>query len=83
MQRTVQFVSRGLELPEGVYSWYEHPRAAELIPGSHDWVLLLQVDSDERLKIMWGDAGRIYYWVHKDDLARQDFARAWVFMQCH
>jgi hypothetical protein len=25
MQRGCQFESRGLELPEGVYSWYEHP----------------------------------------------------------
>jgi uncharacterized protein YwqG len=83
MQRKVQFVSRDERLPEGVYSYYEHPRAAELIPGAHDWRLLLQIDSDERLGVMWGDAGRIFFWVHKDDLAARDFSKAWLFLQCY
>ncbi|MGA2500876.1 MAG: YwqG family protein [Tepidisphaeraceae bacterium] len=83
MQRTAQFATRDERLPEGVYNYYEHPRAKELIPGSFNWRLLLQVDSDDRLGGMWGDAGRIYYWIHKDDLATRKFANTWLFLQCH
>jgi len=83
MQRTAQFVSQGEVLPEGVYSWYEHSRAAELMPGAHDWILLLQIDSDESLsKYYWGDAGTLYYWIKRKDLAAGRFDRVWFFMQC-
>jgi uncharacterized protein YwqG len=40
------------------------------------------VDSDPRLNFMWGDAGRIFYWVHKVPLAARDFDQAWLFLQC-
>jgi uncharacterized protein YwqG len=83
MQRTVQFASHDEHLPHGVYSYYEHPRAAELIPGAFDWRLLLQIDSDERLGVTWGDAGRIYFWVHKNDLIARDFSKVWLFLQCY
>jgi hypothetical protein len=47
MQRSAQFVSQGAgEPPKDSQSYYDHPRAAELMPGAHDWRLLLQVDSD-------------------------------------
>jgi uncharacterized protein YwqG len=84
MQRTAQFISNGLTLPKGVHSWYEHPRAAELMPGAHDWILLLQVDSDvENLSDnYWGDAGMLYYWIKRDDLINGRFANVWFFMQC-
>ncbi len=83
MQRTAQFISSGLTLPDGVHSWYEHPRAAELMPGAHDWILLLQVDSDENLSDhYWGDAGALYYWIKRDDLINGRFANVWFFMQC-
>jgi uncharacterized protein YwqG len=88
MQRTAQFVSRDEPLPPGVHSYYKHPRAAELIPGAFDWQLLLQVDSDIRvgsegnLGVMWGDAGRIYFWMHRDDLAARRFDQSWLFLQC-
>jgi uncharacterized protein YwqG len=83
MQRTAQFISNGLTLPQGVHSWYEHPRAAELMPGAHDWILLLQVDSDTSLSDnYWGDAGALYYWIKRDDLRNGRFANVWFFMQC-
>ena len=41
------------------------------IDASRDWVLLLQVDSDDGKAgpgWMWGDAGMVYFWIHRDDL---------------
>jgi len=83
MQRTAQFASKGLKLPKGVHSWYEHPRAAKLMPGAHDWLLLLQVDSDSNVNgYCWGDAGTLYFWIQRDDLIHRRFGNAWCFMQC-
>ncbi len=84
MQRILQFETRGLTLPKGVYSWYEHPRAEELMPGAHDWRLLLQVDSDaDHFDTYWGDNGSLFFWIHRDDLEARRFERSWLVLQCH
>jgi len=31
---------------------------------------------------MWGDLGRIYYWIRDDDLAARRFDRSWLVLQC-
>ena len=38
-----------------------------------DWCLLLQVDSDDAAGIMWGDAGRVHFWIRQDDLKARNF----------
>lgn len=49
-----------------------------------EWILLLQVDSDEdNLDIMWGDAGMIYFCIPKNALAQQKFEESWMIYQCH
>lgn len=80
MQLEAQLVSNGLYA--GDPSGYQDPRAAELEPNADDWILLLQVDSDESIDMMWGDAGSIYYWIKKESLAKRDFSDAWMILQC-
>lgn len=46
-----------------------------------DWRLLLQVDSDERLGMCWGNGGRIYFWIREQDLSDQNFNYPWVVLQ--
>lgn len=46
-----------------------------------DWELLLEVDS--KLGFMWGDAGRLYFYVHKEDLKAAEFSDVWMEFQCH
>lgn len=77
-------VQREWVLPAGGlnYSDRDHPRRAELLSTLHDWRLLLQVDSDSKCGMMWGDVGRLYYGIHKDDLAARAFDRVWLSMQC-
>jgi uncharacterized protein YwqG len=59
------------------------PRGISLEAGAKDWRLLLQIDTDEENPgWMWGDCGRIYYWIHKDDLARRRFKNARLILQC-
>ena len=53
-----------------------------LAPGEKDWRLLLQVDTDEQLGLMWGDCGLIYFWIREQDAAARRFDRAWVILQC-
>lgn len=61
---------------------YEDLPEAELAPGALDWRLLLQIDSDDDADMMWGDCGRIYYWIREDDLRAHDFDKCWLILQC-
>lgn len=80
MQVECQLASHGLYC--GDASGYNHPRAAELRAGATEWRLLLQIDSDDGAEMMWGDVGRIYYWIHRDTLAARDWQSVWLILQC-
>jgi uncharacterized protein YwqG len=56
--------------------------AAELKAGSMDWHLLLQVDSEQAAGMMWGDVGRLYYWIRSKDLKAGNFDNVWLVLQC-
>ncbi len=45
------------------------------------WQLLLQVDSDDVPATDWGDTGRIYYWIRREDLQRRDFSQVQLILQ--
>lgn len=79
MQLDCQLASNGITLtPEG----YRHPRAADLEPGAADWLLLLQLDTDDEIGWRWGDIGTIYYWIRRQDLLAARFDEAWMIFQC-
>jgi len=44
-----------------------------------DWRLLLQLDSGVW---MWGDCGKLYFWIPRADLAAGRFDRVWLQLQC-
>jgi uncharacterized protein YwqG len=48
-----------------------------------DWRLLLQLDTDDAPGWVFGDNGRIYYYVRDADLRRQDFNGCWLGLQCY
>jgi uncharacterized protein YwqG len=81
MQLEAQLVTHGLYC--GNSSGYDDPRTRALEAGADDWVLLLQLDSDAGADLMWGDSGRLYYWVRREDLAACRFDRAWMGLQCY
>ena len=48
-----------------------------------EWRLLMQFDTDDRAKMMWCDSGRMYFWIHKDDLSKKTFDKVWMVLQCY
>lgn len=56
-------------------------KVATLASGAKDWMLLLQVDSDESVGMRWANAGMLYFWIRRDDLANQRFENVWVVLQ--
>jgi len=48
---------------------------------SLDWLLLLQVDTDERINMRWGSTGMLYYWIKSADLQQLHFEHTWLVLQ--
>ena len=80
MKLEVQLVTNGLYV--GDASGYEDPRRKELEAGAIRWRLLLQIDSDDRAGMMWGDMGRLYFWITEQDLEARRFDNVWMVLQC-
>lgn len=82
MELDCELVTNGLYL--GDPSGYNDPTAKELEKNAIDWTLLLQIDSDhEKTGMMWGDAGRIYFWIRTEDLKNSNFDNGWCILQCY
>lgn len=80
MEEECQYASNGVFVgdPEG----YRNPRIPELKPGAAEWKLLLQLETDDDVDWMWGDAGTLYFWIRESDARRGDFSRVWMVLQC-
>lgn len=75
-----QLASNGVYVggPEG----YKSEKAKQLQAGASDWKLLFQFDSDDDMDVMWGDCGRIYFWVQEQKAKRNEFDNCWLILQC-
>lgn len=80
MQLECQLVSNGLYC--GDSTGYDDPRKKVLESGATSWRLLLQIDSEEDIGMMWGDVGRLYFWILEEDLKALNFDNVWVVLQC-
>ena len=80
MQLDCQLAFSGIDLRSD--AGYDDPRAAQLAGGAADWMLLLQVDTDDEAGWMWGDCGTLYYWIRRPDLLAGRFDRVWMIFQC-
>ncbi|MCI0432361.1 MAG: DUF1963 domain-containing protein [Gemmatimonadetes bacterium] len=75
-----QLASNGLYC--GDDSGHNDPRAKALAAGAKDWRLLFQFDSDDELRVMWGDCGMLYFWVRENEAALGNFQHPWLILQC-
>ena len=81
MRGECQLVTNGIYCGEP--SAYDDPRAPGLLQNTSSWQLLLQIDTDEEGPgWMWGDAGRLYFWITLEDLAARRFEKCWLILQC-
>jgi uncharacterized protein YwqG len=82
MELECQLASNGIYC--GGASQSQEKEAKALEPGAGDWRLLLQIDTDEDGPgWMWGDVGRIYFWIKQQDLKSLRFEDAWLLFQCY
>jgi uncharacterized protein YwqG len=80
MELECQLASNGIYV--GTSEGYSSPDALRLSAGSPDWRLMLQLDTDDSAEMMWGDVGRLYFWIRETDGASGDFSNAWMILQC-
>ncbi|MDI9865670.1 YwqG family protein [Flectobacillus sp. DC10W] len=80
MELECELVTNGLYC--GDPSGYNDPSAKELEPNAKNWRLLLQIDSNDENDMMWGDCGRLYFWIKKEDLVNKQFDKSWFSLQC-
>ena len=80
MELECELVTNGLYC--GDPSGYKEGRAKGLDKNTWHWNLLLQVDSNEDIGMMWGDCGRLYLWITDEDLAAKNFENSWLILQC-
>jgi uncharacterized protein YwqG len=64
------------------YGGYSATEVEAVEAGATDWELLLQIDSDDDAKMMWGDIGRLYYLIPREELQRRNFDATWMILQC-
>lgn len=55
----------------------------EALARGQELILLLHLDSDETIEMVWGDVGTLYFWIHRDDLAARRFDKVWMILQCY
>ena len=78
MQLECQLVTNGIYCGDAT----RDPRSKDLEEGADDWRLLFQVDTDDNAAMMWGDLGKVYFWIRRQDLAARAFDRTWAILQC-
>jgi len=51
---------------------------------NRDWLLLFQLDTVESndFELMFGDCGRIYFYIRREDLKARNFDNVWLILQC-
>jgi uncharacterized protein YwqG len=45
------------------------------------WKLLLQLDTDDDLDMMWEDGGLLYFWVKETESSQGNFENVWMILQ--
>ena len=89
MMLECEFASRGYYLgnPEG---WAKVPgdeREEKMRTSLDDWRLLFQLDTvesaEDNFELMFGDCGRLYFCIRKEDLLARRFDQIWLILQCY
>lgn len=84
MTMECELISRGYYLGEGWDDVTPLDRQEAEQWSAQDWLLLFQLDivDDGDFELMFGDGGRIYFYIRRDDLAARNFDDVWLILQC-
>ncbi len=84
MTQECELVSRGYYLGNGWDNVSPRDRQETIDFSVRDWLPLFQLDSvcDGDFELSFGDSGRIYYYIKRDDLKNRRFEKAWLVLQC-
>lgn len=84
MTQGCELVSRGYYLGHGWDDVTARDRQESKQWANRDWTLLLQLDciTDGGFELAFGDGGRIYFYIRRDDLAAKNFDNVWLILQC-
>lgn len=85
MTRECELVSRGYYLGSGWDDVKPRDRQEAEQWANRDWLLLFQLDSvldDDSFELYFGDSGRIYFYIRREDLAARNFDNVWLILQC-
>ena len=89
MMLECEFASRGYYLgnPEGWAKVPQDEREEKMQTSLEDWRLLFQLDTvesaEDNFELMFGDCGRLYFCIRKEDLSARRFDRIWLISQCY
>jgi uncharacterized protein YwqG len=77
-----ELVTNGLYC--GDSTGYNSPKRRELEENKNQWKLLFQLDTvtTDDFELMFGDCGRIYYFIKEEDLKNKNFDDSWLILQC-
>lgn len=84
MQYECEYNSRGYSVGSGIPEISEDEKA-DIRNHLQDWILLFQMGTIEigNFELMFGDCGRIYFWIRKDDLKNRNFDNIQLVLQCY
>lgn len=72
---------------QGIYTGdskgYTAAQAKKLRKEAPPWRLLFQLGSIDEAGMMWGDSGKLYFWISEPDLAARRFEKSWCILQCY
>jgi uncharacterized protein YwqG len=80
MELECELVTNGIYCGDALA--YNDPQIKQFELNAEKWLLLLQIDSNEENGMMWGDCGRIYFWIKRCDLLNKQFDKSWFCLQC-
>ena len=84
-----EFAFRGYYLgnPEGWAKVPQEELERKTLTSLEEWRLLFQLDTvesaEDNFELMFGDCGRLYFCIRKEDLLARRFERIWLILQCY
>ena len=78
-------VTRGLYSGDAdSYKNTPEDEALDILEKAKDWILLLQLSTikNDDFELMFGDVGKLYFYIKKQDLIAKNFDNIWFSLQC-